>query len=378
MPMWGRRGRQTAARPARWPERTDVARRVGRSPRRPPRTRKGRWVLRSSPHPTGSEEEKMATRLSAPEGEDAPSAGRGALRLGVNLFALSLGGGGMRQYVLQLLPGLLRHSPHTFVLFYAAQGQPSLAAFLRRLHPAERNRVRTVPITDQGEIFRHAGAFDMYFCPLNALAPDLLDRPTLATLADVQEQFYPHYFTREQLDARAWLYPHTAHAVTTLLTISEFSKRSICAAFGVPPEKVRVTHLAPNDELLDTPAAWPACLPKLPERYVFYPANLYPHKNHPALLRAVRLLYDRGQRVSAVLTGQPAEPGTDIEAEAKAAGVKGQVLWLRHVPSAALRYLYEHALALCFPSRFEGFGMPLVEAMRCGTPVIATPAARVP
>ncbi|HZY83713.1 MAG TPA: hypothetical protein VFE78_02675, partial [Gemmataceae bacterium] len=95
--------------------------------------------------------------------------GRGALRIGVNLFALSLGGGGMRQYVLQLLPGLLRHSPHSLVLFYAAQGQPSLAALLRRLHPAERNRVRTVPISDQEQIFPHAGAFDVYFCPLNAL-----------------------------------------------------------------------------------------------------------------------------------------------------------------------------------------------------------------
>jgi hypothetical protein len=116
----------------------------------------------------------------------------------------------------------------------------------------------------------------------------------------------------------------------------------------------------------------------LPERFVFYPANLYPHKNHEMLLQAVRRLHDRGCDCACVLTGHPTDPGTPIEERIAAHGLRESVLWLGHVAPAALRYLYEHAVALCFPSQFEGFGMPLVEAMHCGCPIVATPVASIP
>jgi glycosyltransferase involved in cell wall biosynthesis len=300
------------------------------------------------------------------------------LRIGVNLFALSLGGGGMRQYVLQLLPWLLRLSAHRFVLFYQLQGWPSLAGMLRRLSAADRGRIQTIEIEDQQDVFAHTDAFDVWFAPLNAFAPDLLDRPSLSTLADIQEHFFPEYFTPEQRRQRGILYPHTARAVTRLLTISEFSRNSICTAFHVPPAKVRAIHLAPNDEIVAAEPQWPRELGEPPARYVFYPANLYPHKGHLLLLDALRLLRDRGVDCACLMTGQPAEPGVDIETEIAARGLEGQTRWLGHVAAPALRFLYENAICLCFPSRFEGFGMPLVEAMLCGCPVIATRATCIP
>ncbi len=300
------------------------------------------------------------------------------MRIGVNLYALVSNGGGMRQYVLQLLPWLVRLSNHSFVLFHGSHGQPSLAAIVRQLSLAERERVESVEVSHQDELFGHADRFDVTFCPLNGFAPDLLDRPTVATLADVQEQFFPEYFTPEQLALRAILYPRTAHAVTTLITISEFSKQSICQSFGVPEDKVKVTWLAANEEMRLARGDWPAHLPALPGRFVFYPANLYPHKNHELLLEAVALLQRQGIDCGAVLTGQPASPGVAIEERIVAHGLAGKVLWLGHVSPESLRYLYEHALALCYPSQFEGFGMPLVEAMQCGCPVIATRVASIP
>ena len=160
------------------------------------------------------------------------------------------------------------------------------------------------------------------------------------------------------------------------MTISQFSKDGICSAFGVPPDKVIVTPLSPG--VVDVEADGPAGLPPLPDRYVFYPANLYPHKNHTLLLDALRLLRDRGVDCHGVLTGQPVQPGVDIRHETAARGLDDRVTWLGHVSPAALRRLYESAAALAFPSQFEGFGLPLVEAMACGCPVVATPAGSVP
>ena len=307
-----------------------------------------------------------------------PRRAAGSLRIGVNLIVLTSNGGGMRQYVLQLLPWMLRQSPHHLVIYYHWRGQPSLATMLRRLTPAERSRIRLVLVKEHEEIFAHADEFDVYFCPLNCLAPDLLDRPTLVTLPDIQERFYPHYFTREQLYLRDYFYPFSSRAVTTLLTLSEFSKRTICDIFGVPPERVRAIHLASNDEIREVRPEWPAALGELPQHYVFYPANLYPHKNHKTLLDAIALLGQRGVECACVLTGQPSQPGIDIAKEIAARGLQGKARWLGHVAPGTLRYLYEHAVALCFPSEFEGFGMPLVEAMECGCPVIATTVASIP
>ena len=227
------------------------------------------------------------------------------LRIGVNLFPLTRTGGGMRQYVLQLLPWMVRRSPHRFLLFHGAQRSPPWPSLLRGLHPAERNRVLPFYFEDQDQILRKAHRFDVFFCPLNCLAPDLLDRPTVATLADIQERFFPHYFTPLELRTRAEFYPHTAHAATVLLTISQFSKDGICTAFGVPPEKVVVTPLSPG--VVDVEADWPAGLPPLPERYVFYPANLYPHKNHALLLDALRLLA-RARRRLPLCADRPTRP----------------------------------------------------------------------
>ena len=252
-----------------------------------------------------------------------------SLRIGVNLFPLALAGGGMRQYVLHLLPWMVRRSPHRFLLFHGAQAQPSVAQLLRGLHPAERNRVLPIYFEDQDQILRKAHHFDVFFCPLNCLAPDLLDRPTVATLADIQERFFPHYFTPLERQIRAELYPHTAHAATILLTISQFSKDSICSAFGVPPEKIVVTPLSPG--VVDVEANWPADLPPLPEKYFFYPANLYPHKNHILLLDALRLLRDRGVDCACVLTGQSVQPGVDIHRETASRGLDDRVTCLGHV-----------------------------------------------
>ena len=251
-----------------------------------------------------------------------------SLRIGVNLFPLALAGGGMRQYVLHLLPWMVRRRRIGSCSSTGAGGIVGRPAAAR---PSSRGAQSSPPylLRGPGPDLGQAHHFDVFFCPLNCLAPDLLDRPTVATLADIQERFFPHYFTPLERQIRAELYPHTAHAATILLTISQFSKDSICSAFGVPPEKIVVTPLSPG--VVDVEANWPADLPPLPEKYFFYPANLYPHKNHILLLDALRLLRDRGVDCACVLTGQSVQPGVDIHRETASRGLDDRVTCLGHV-----------------------------------------------
>ncbi|MGC1275431.1 MAG: glycosyltransferase family 1 protein [Planctomycetaceae bacterium] len=304
---------------------------------------------------------------------------RHRLRLGVNLFPLALRGGGMRQYVLQLLPLLVRRTDHEFVIFHGLTALPSIGGTLRGLSDAERARVRLVEVEHSHEIYAHTKSFDVYFCPLNGFEPQLLDRPTLATLADVQERFFPQYFSPGELAARSIVYPRVIHSVTTLVTISEFSKETICSEFGADPGRIRVTHLAPNYGMLNAASEWPTSLPQLPDRFVVYPANTYPHKNHALLLQAVARLKSEGRLTfKCVLTGHRVGHSIELDRLIEKHGLAADVVWMGHVPPGALRYLYERALLLCFPSEFEGFGMPLVEAMYCGCPVVANRAASIP
>ncbi len=299
--------------------------------------------------------------------------------LAVSLTRLALKGGGMRQYVLQMLPYLVAKARCHFLIFYTPASWPSLAKILQQINSFDRKRIRCVEVTCDEEIAAYEPEIDILFCPLNGFGPRLLDRPTLATLADIQEKFFPEYFSPGTIEARRIVYPRICRSVTTLLTISEFSKQTMVHHFGIDPQKIHVTHLAPNEELFRVPAAWPSDQKPLPARYVVYPANLYPHKNHKLLLDAMCILREAyGNDLHCVLTGHDANPGIDIAREIQERHLEARVHWLGHLPGSALRYLYEHARMLVFPSQFEGFGMPLVESMRLGCPVIATNTTCIP
>jgi glycosyltransferase involved in cell wall biosynthesis len=111
--------------------------------------------------------------------------------------------------------------------------------------------------------------------------------------------------------------------------------------------------------------------------FVFYPAADWPHKNHPTLLRAMAILVQSGRPEHLVLTGILAQSGDKLRALADELGIADRVHFLGCVDQRTLIGLYRRAALLAFPSRFEGFGLPLVEAMQLGCPVVASRAGAV-
>lgn len=223
---------------------------------------------------------------------------------------------------------------------------------------------------------RLAQDVDVVHYPLTLPVPMIRTRPTVMTLHDLQHHGLPEYFSRAERAWRAISYDLSARRVTAVVTDSEFSRRDIAERLGVPDDRLRAIPLAVDHERFHPgPVARDAevlarlALPS-EGRLVFFPASLWPHKNHATLLEALAHL-DRPD-VHLVLTGAAFGRTDELLASAAAHGLAGRVHHLGSVPAEAMPALYRRVDALVFPSRYEGFGFPPLEAMACGCPVAST------
>jgi hypothetical protein len=178
---------------------------------------------------------------------------------------------------------------------------------------------------------------------------------------------------------RAFHYPSSTRAADRVITISEYSKSTIVAHHGIGPDKVIVAHLCADPLYFEAPDIARAPDRAIPfDRFLFFPANRWHHKNHDVLLRALRSLNDRGEPTYAVFTGFDVEGGYPLSEMAKQYGLKNRVHTAGYVTVPQMAHLYQHAEMLVFPSLFEGFGMPPVEAMAAGCPAVVAHTTCLP
>lgn len=295
------------------------------------------------------------------------------MRIGVNCFLLQAHIGGLKQYFINLFDWLLQNdSDNTYVLFHFAHN----SAELERLKSA-RWRDDAVLLTDQSEIAEHVAGLDLYFCPFGVLWPRSLPVPTVVTLVDIQEVFYPQFFTPGDLFSRALYFPASTRAADRVVTISEFSKSTIAEHHHLDPGKIVVAYLCADAAYLES--GGDTSQVELPfSRFVFFPANRWPHKNHDVLLRALRILSAHGETVPAVFTGFDMPNGYPLLDKAREYGVSDLIFAPGYVNVAQMAWLFRSAEMLVFPSLFEGFGMPPVEAMASGCPVVASTSTCLP
>ena len=204
--------------------------------------------------------------------------------------------------------------------------------------------------------------------------------PAVITLHDVAHHEVPQLFGAAERAFRRIAYDAAARRAAAVVTPSTHSRDTIVAQLGVAPERVAVIpygvepdEFGPDDPGDDDRRRAPF---DLPPRYVLYPANLWPHKNHQRLIQAWARLADR--ELALVLTGRVDQRLEPLLAEARRLGVGDRVRHLGHVDAGALPALYRGARAVVFPSLFEGFGFPVLEAMACGVPVAAAERASLP
>jgi len=201
---------------------------------------------------------------------------------------------------------------------------------------------------------------DAVHFPLSVMLPPVRRPPAATTVLDLQHEEHPEFFGRAELAYRKVVYGRTIKRSRIVITISEHARQQLIERHGLAPDRVRVIHLA-VDHAVFTPGGPPR------GEYLLYPARPWPHKNHARLFEAFAMLRRERPSLRLVLTGEG-----DYGALPDGVESRGRV------STDELVGLYQRAAALVFPSLYEGFGIPLVEAMACGCPVASSNATSLP
>ena len=254
----------------------------------------------------------------------------------------------------------------TFVPAHAADSAGGLTTVVvRELQVARRgpSRIPAMWVTAaRSRDLRHAlETVDVVHYPLTVPIPRT-GGPSVVSLQDLQHRDLPELFSRARRSFRHVAYDRVTRRATAVIVSSEFVRRRAIELLGLTDGRIHVIPLG-VDHALFRPSEQPR------EPFLLYPARPWPHKNHARLFQAFALLRAELPELRLVLTGGGLE-----QLEPVPAGVERRGL----VSSEELASLYRSAACLIFPSLYEGFGLPPLEAMASGCPVAAASAGAIP
>lgn len=217
--------------------------------------------------------------------------------------------------------------------------------------------------------------------PLGVL-PHYCPVPVVVTAYDLIWERMEHLFDTETVEAFRAGPGRSAPRADHVIAISECTRRDLMDLSGIPEERITVVHLAADPAMRPVePQSAMAVARKhgLSRPFLLYVGGFFPHKNLPRLLSAYRAAFSGQPDAPALVLAGPAGPrATETEAKIADLGLERDVSYLGYVTREDLPALFSAAHAFVFPSLYEGFGLPPLEAMACGTPVACSNAASLP
>lgn len=312
-----------------------------------------------------------------------------SLRIGIDARLVNYRRG-IGNFVYHLLEGIANKDlPHTFYVY--VDSDDSAAAV-----PAARNFVtrvlkpRVEPVWEQLRL-----PFAVWRDRLDVLhstaitAPLFLPRRTrlIASLHDVMylhsTSELPRSPSRRQRLGRLYrrlIVPSVSRIAAHIMTISQFSKEDIVRTLGTNERKITVVHLAASPSFRVEPVLPPPVIDGHPiERpFVFVLGAVDPRKNTSTAIQAFARARHVLKGVQLVIAGLPQSDQNRFRAVAQEAGVSADTVFLGFTDESTLVALYQSAEVFLYPSLYEGFGIPIVEAMSCGTPVITSKTSSMP
>lgn len=305
------------------------------------------------------------------------------LRVAVNMtWCIPAGVGGSEEYLVRQILGL--NSADIEPTLYVPSG-------FSGAHPELRERFTLIETDSDGTsrarrilsestwLFRRTAGHSLVHHG-GGTVPTIHRSPTLLTVHDLQYRAFPEYFSRQKL-AYLWaMMPRSARRATAIAVPTEFVKSTVCEAYDIPDERVHVVPHGVEPRLGHdaTPEAELRAKYSLGDApFVVFPAMTHPHKGHAFLLDVMeRHWAARGVRL--VLIGGHGAAEADIARRLLHSTLSMSVSRLGRVSAADRDGLIRASTALVFPSEYEGFGAPLIEAMALGAPVLCSDRACLP
>lgn len=228
---------------------------------------------------------------------------------------------------------------------------------------------------------RLARSTDASLLHMTYVAPPVSRCPVVLTVHDVSYRIFPEFFSpRVRFILGLLVGPSVRHAAR-VVTISECTRRDIVRFYRVPASRVLVTPLAAGPQFTPQPWEEVARVRKIfdiPKRYILAVGNVQPRKNLVRLVRAFGEIAYETPDLQLVIAGRSMWQGSEVRAEVDRLGLELRVRFIGYVANGDLPALYTGATIFCYPSLYEGFGLPPLEAMACGTPVVASNVASLP
>jgi glycosyltransferase involved in cell wall biosynthesis len=249
---------------------------------------------------------------------------------------------------------------------------------LRALREKLPRKAANVPVSD-GYVESHD--FDVVHFPTQIGYRTAL--PTIYQPWDLQHLHHPEFFAASDVLNREKHYRALCDQAHCICVQTQWSKNDLVHQYKIDPERIAVipwgsvleAHQPPSPETVQEAVSKFG----LPDKFFFYPAATWPHKNHELIIRALHTMKSvAGKAVPVYFTGSSTPYRKSLDALARQLGVANQLHYLGFIGSGELQAVYATATAMIFPSRFEGFGLPVLEAFSVRLPVLCARATVLP
>jgi len=286
--------------------------------------------------------------------------------------------GGTFQYALRLISALTEHTDLNVVVIMGPAG----AGIFDSLRVHENfTSIPLQPLQSFSDVIK-SERIDVIHTPLQLHLNYTLSAPMITTLHDLQHFHYPRFFTPEEIQFRNLHYKGSAEFSERVIVSFEHVKEDIIKFYDIPGERIEVCPVGfpPPKEINPRRLAEFKKRYRLGERYLFYSANTWPHKNHIGLIKALKVLHDRYQmKIPLLCTGyQYDDYFPKILSTVKELGLGKFVQFTGYIPEDEMLLLLKNATVVVIPTLYEAGSFPLMEAMAYEVPVICSDVTSLP